>query len=36
MLIPMLAAILEQQILEFTNTYKWSPIPPFVKERIGD
>jgi hypothetical protein len=28
--------MLEQQILEHTNINKWSPIPPFVKERIGD
>jgi len=23
--------MLEQQILEYTNIYKWSPIPPFCK-----
>jgi hypothetical protein len=28
--------MLEQHILEYTNIYKWSPIPPFVKERIGN
>jgi len=23
--------MLEQQILEYTNIYEWSPIPPFCK-----